>query len=86
MIHDDVTAEWIERDGIRWAYLVRPSRRRATAAVLVLHEAFGLNAAIQGVCARLAGADYAVLAPDLYCRAPDRLAAYDEMVRAQEQQ
>jgi carboxymethylenebutenolidase len=82
MTHDDVTAEWIERDGTRWAYLVRPHRGRAAAAVLVLHEAFGLNAAIEAVCARLAGANYVVLAPDLYWRTRDRLAGYDEREKA----
>jgi carboxymethylenebutenolidase len=82
MDHENVTAQWIERDGLRWAYLVLPSHRRATAAVLVLHEAFGLNAAIQAVCLRLASTDYAVLAPDLYWRGPDRVAGYDERAKA----
>jgi len=80
--HDDVTAQWIERDGARWALLVRPSSRRATAAIVVLHEAFGLNTAIEAVSGRLARADYAVLAPDLYWRGPDRLAGYDERAKA----
>lgn len=82
MTDSRVTAEWIERDGARWAYMVRPSARRATAAVLVLHEAFGLNTAIQALCARLASGDYAVLAPDLYWRAAERLAGYDEREKA----
>jgi carboxymethylenebutenolidase len=77
-----VSAEWIERDGVRWAYLARPAHGSATAGVLVLHEAFGLNAAMQTVCAQLAESDYAALAPDLYWRGPDRQAGYDERAKA----
>jgi carboxymethylenebutenolidase len=79
---DDVTAEWIEHDRERLAYLARPRGGSATAALLVLHEAFGLNADIQAVCDRLARGGYAALAPDLYRRGPDRLAGYDERDKA----
>lgn len=37
-----------------------------TPAVLVLHAWWGLDAAIEGVCRRLASLGYAALAPDLY--------------------
>lgn len=82
MSPDDVTADWIVRDGARLAYLASPRGGRPTAALLVLHEAFGLNADIQALCDRLARAGYAALAPDLYWRGSDRLAGYDERAKA----
>ncbi|NJM45959.1 MAG: dienelactone hydrolase family protein [Alkalinema sp. RU_4_3] len=47
-------------------YLSLPMGKTSSPAVLVLMEAFGLNANIKGVCDRLAKAGYAALAPDLY--------------------
>ncbi len=82
MSHDRVTAEWIERQGARRAYSVGPGDGQPPPALLVLHEAFGLNADMQALCARLARAGYAVLAPDLYWRGPDHLARYDERPKA----
>jgi carboxymethylenebutenolidase len=47
-------------------YLSLPLGKTSAPAVLVLMEAFGLNANIKGVCDRLAKAGYVALAPDLY--------------------
>jgi carboxymethylenebutenolidase len=47
-------------------YYVRPTGAGPFPAVLVLMEAFGLNAYIKSVCDRLAKAGYAALAPDFY--------------------
>jgi hypothetical protein len=46
MSADDVTAEWITRPGARLGYLVRPREGHPTAALLVVHEAFGLPSEI----------------------------------------
>lgn len=70
-----------ERPGVRFAYLARPSTAPAYG-ILVLHEAFGLNADIEAICRRLAEHGHAALAPDLYWRGPDHLAGYDERDKA----
>jgi carboxymethylenebutenolidase len=46
--------------------LFLPAGEGPHPGVVVLHESFGLNDDIRGICARFAGAGYAVLAPDLY--------------------
>jgi len=73
----DVHTEWLED---RTAYLARASRPRG--GVLVIHEGFGLNEHAQAVCRRLAAEGFTVLAPDLYRRGPERVAAYDQYDRA----
>ncbi len=47
-------------------YYVRPSGTVTHPAVVVIMEAFGLNAYVKSVCDRLAQAGYAALAPDFY--------------------
>lgn len=47
-------------------YYVRPRGNSVFPAVVVLMEAFGLNANIKDVCNRLASAGFAAIAPDLY--------------------
>ncbi|MBW4658346.1 MAG: dienelactone hydrolase family protein [Drouetiella hepatica Uher 2000/2452] len=47
-------------------YYVHPSGTVAHPAVVVIMEAFGLNAYVKSVCDRLAQAGYAALAPDFY--------------------
>lgn len=64
-------------------FVVRPKRRRAPA-VIVLHEAFGLNDHIRSICRRLAGEGFVAAAPDLYWRLPVRTAPYDQLPRALE--
>ena len=49
--------------------------------VVVLMEAFGLNAHIRAVGERLAREGYAALAPDLYHRETERVVAYDQQNR-----
>lgn len=56
------------------AYLARPSGdERPWPALLVLHEAFGLNDHVRDLCRRFAATGLVALAPDLYTRegAPD---------------
>jgi len=50
------------------AFLARPSGEGRAPAVLVIMEAFGLNAHIQDVARRVAAEGYVALAPDLYWR------------------
>ena len=79
-----VAARWIdgESPAAPFAYVARPASEPPIGGVLLLHEAFGLNADIQAMAGRLAERGYAVLAPDLYRRGPDRLAGYDERAKA----
>ena len=82
----DVTSEMIEVStpaGKMPAQLARPAAGEAPAAIVVVQEAFGLNAHIQGVARRLAAEGYVTLAPDLYYRGgAGRTAGYDELPRA----
>ena len=48
------------------------------AAVIVIHEAFGLNDHIEGVARRLAGEGYHAVAPELFHRAGGGTAPYDD--------
>ena len=78
-----VAARWVEGESSTpFAYAARPASEPPIGGVLLLHEAFGLNADIQALAGRLAERGYAVLAPDLYWRGPDRLAGYDERAKA----
>jgi carboxymethylenebutenolidase len=55
-------------DGAMNAFLALPEKVNAIAAVIVIQEAFGVNAHIQDVCLRLAREGYIALAPELYHR------------------
>ncbi len=48
------------------AYLARPDGPGPFPALVVIHEAYGLNDDIRGIAERLAGAGYAALAVDLF--------------------
>jgi carboxymethylenebutenolidase len=65
------------------AFLARPSGDARTPVVLVIQEAFGLNAHIKDVARRVAAEGYVALAPDLFHRGgKGRVAGYDELPRA----
>jgi carboxymethylenebutenolidase len=49
-------------------YLARPATDPAPAAVIVLHELFGVNPGIRGVADDLAGAGFLTIAPEFYHR------------------
>jgi carboxymethylenebutenolidase len=56
-------------DGPMRSYLTRPSGRGGPhPGVVVLQEAFGVNAYVKSVCDRLADAGYTALAPELFHR------------------
>lgn len=52
------------------AYLARANRKQA-AAVLVIHEVFGLNDHIKSIADRIAGEGFNALAPNLFVRAAE---------------
>jgi len=67
------------------AQLARPEAAGAYPAVIVVQEAFGLNAHIKAVAGRLAAEGYVTLAPDLFFRGgPGRTAGYGELPKALE--
>ncbi|HZP41471.1 MAG TPA: dienelactone hydrolase family protein [Candidatus Binatia bacterium] len=63
--------------------LARPKTADRSPAVLVIMEAFGLNAHIQDVTRRIAAEGYVAFAPDLYWRGgKGRTVRYDELPAA----
>jgi carboxymethylenebutenolidase len=82
----DVRSETIEVQtpgGRMPAHLVRPAGVERAPAVIVIQEAFGLNAHIKDVARRLAVEGYVTLAPDLYHRGgAGRTAGYDQLPKA----
>jgi carboxymethylenebutenolidase len=73
MINKSFTSTKVADGSTMDIWLTWPEERRVCPAVILLHEAFGLNAYIQSVAERLCMAGYAVLAPDLLHRAERRL-------------
>ena len=69
--------------GIMAAFQARPAAGARLSVVLVIQEAFGLNAHIKDVARRIAGEGYLALAPDLYWRAGrERSVRYDQLPEA----
>ena len=64
-------------DGTMRLYEARPDGA-ARAAVVVIQEAFGLNAHIEGVTRRFAEAGFHAVAPDLFHRSGGGTAPYDD--------
>ena len=69
-------------DGAMGAHVSRPQAVGPFPAVMVLMEAFGLNAHIRSVADRIAREGYVAVAPDLYHRSPDGVAEYSDLPRA----
>ena len=69
-------------DGAMSGYLARPTAAGQHPGVVVVQEAFGLNAHIKDVAARVAREGYAVLAPDLYYREKNAIVGYDNLQEA----
>ena len=55
-------------DGPMDAYVARPDGVARAPGVVVVQEAFGVNAHIRDVCARLAGEGFVAVAPELFHR------------------
>jgi len=66
-------------DGHMSAFAARPLGAGGFPAIVVVQEAFGLNAHIKDVAVRLAREGYAALAPDLYYREKDAVVGYDNL-------
>jgi carboxymethylenebutenolidase len=69
-------------DGSMRGFLARPTASGKYPAVIVVMEAFGLNHHIEAVAARIAGEGYVALAPDMYYREKNAVAAYDDLPSA----
>ena len=69
-------------DGAMPAFLARPGGAGKYPGVIVVMEAFGLNAHIKDVAGRIAGEGYVALAPDLYYRQAGAVVGYDELPEA----
>jgi carboxymethylenebutenolidase len=51
-----------------WAYVARPRSNGPAPGLIVIHEAFGVNAHIQDIARRFANVGFNVIAPDLFSR------------------
>ena len=70
-------------DGAMPVYLAEPTAPGRRPAVIVVMEAFGLNAHIEDVTRRIAAEGYVALAPDIYWRSlPANKVGYDELPKA----
>lgn len=81
----EITSEAIEvnaPEGAMPAALCAPVGDGPFPGVIVIMEAFGLNAHIRSVAARLAAEGYVTLAPDLYYREPERVIDYTDLAAA----
>ena len=79
-----VQGEMIDVGGMP-AYVARPAGGGPWPALLVIQEAFGLNAHIKDVAGRVAAEGYVALAPDLFYRGgKGRTAGYDQLPKALE--
>jgi carboxymethylenebutenolidase len=69
-------------DGLMPAYVCRPADAGAHAAVIVVMEAFGLNAHIKDVAECIAREGYVTIAPDLFYRFGSPVVPYEDVPRA----
>ena len=69
-------------DGLMPAYVCRPAGPGPHPAVIVVMEAFGLNAHIKDVAERIAREGYVALAPDLFYRFGSPTVPYEDVPRA----
>lgn len=82
MASNSTTVSISTSDGAMSAHLARPAGDGKHPAVLVIMEAFGLNAHIKSVADRLAAEGYVALAPDMYYREQDAVVGYDQLPEA----
>ncbi len=63
-----IKIETLEKHGSFDAYVAEPAGGKASAAIIVIQEIFGVNAGIRRKCDQLAEAGYLAIAPDLFWR------------------
>src|SRR6266498_3869657 len=69
-------------DGLMPAYLCTPVGKGPHPAVIVVMEAFGLNAHIKNVTERVAREGYVAIAPDFFYRFGSPIVPYEDVPRA----
>jgi dienelactone hydrolase len=69
-------------DGLMPVYVCRPAGTGSHPAVIVVMEAFGLNAHIKDVTERVAREGYVAIAPDLFYRFGSPIVPYEDVHRA----
>jgi carboxymethylenebutenolidase len=69
-------------DGLMPVYVCRPAGAGPHPAVIVVMEAFGLNAHIKDVSERIAREGYVAIAPDLFYRFGSPIVPYEDVPRA----
>jgi carboxymethylenebutenolidase len=82
-----VAASWHELatpQGVMWLYRAVPQGEQPQRAIVVLQEAFGVNAHIQHVTRRAAAAGYVAVAPQLFHRAGTDTVEYADQPAAME--
>src|SRR5262245_29816488 len=75
-----VVDDTVHRDGVPLR-VTRPARG-PRAALVLLHEAFGVTTHIQDVARRFAAEGYLVVTPHLFHRLPTQLFSYDDIAAA----
>jgi carboxymethylenebutenolidase len=69
-------------DGLMPAYVCRPATGGPYPAVIVVMEAFGLNAHVKAVAERVAREGYVTIAPDFFYRFGSPIVPYEDVSRA----
>src|ERR1051326_6296876 len=81
-----MASHWLDvspADGKMHAYHAAPDGAGPYPGVVVLQEAFGVNAYVRSVCDRLADVGYSALAPELFHRAGTHVESpYDDREKA----
>jgi carboxymethylenebutenolidase len=81
---EQISSDWIRLGGGPDAYVAAPRDGEPLGAVVAGAEMFGFTGHTRAVCDRLAGAGYAVVAPDFYWRDTRRpTLGYDDAGRAE---
>lgn len=81
----DVTSSTVQlntSDGQMEAYVAQPKGGGPYPGVVVIQEAFGVNAHIKKVTERIAAEGYVAIAPDIFHREAERIIPYSEMPKA----
>jgi carboxymethylenebutenolidase len=81
----DVTSSTVElntSDGKMDAYVAQPKAGGPYPGIVVIQEAFGVNAHIKKVTERIAAEGYVAIAPDIFHREAERIIPYSDMPKA----